>query len=79
MFSVERREVRTIKNYHGRPRYGKEIRWYILKDGQSVTTDHNGFSDSNGIYFTRKKDAKEEIEKLEKGVKNEKDIGIQKL
>lgn len=69
MFSVERREVRTIKNYHGRPGYGKEVRWYILENGQPVTVDHNGFSDLNGIYFTRRKDAKEEIEKLERSKK----------
>lgn len=56
-YTVERREVTTIKNYRGRPGYGKEVRWYVLCDGKPVERDTCGYIQPGGIWFVRKRDA----------------------
>ena len=56
MYEIEKREVSTIKNYHGYPGTGKETRWYITQNGKTITD--NG----SQLWFYRKKDAKAYIE-----------------
>ena len=56
MYEIEKREVSTIKNYHGYPGTGKETRWYITQNGKTITD--NG----SPLWFYRKKDAKAYIE-----------------
>ena len=66
MYTIQKKEVLTIKNYYGRPRYGYETRWDVLRDGKKIMEDSHGWFDGNGIYFSRKKDAAQEIEQLMK-------------
>lgn len=64
-YTVERREVTTIKNYHGRPGYGKQVRWYVLRDGNPVEQDTCGYHQPGGIWFVRKRDAVDEMYALQ--------------
>lgn len=61
MFTVKRMEVNCIKNRHGRPAYGKEVRWYVMQ-GDTVYTDKYGCK----IWCSRKCDALEECDRLVK-------------
>lgn len=64
IYTIEKREVTTVKNRHGRPSLGKEKRWYVLRDGQRITSDHTGYITPDGLYFSTKREALAEITAL---------------
>lgn len=64
-YSVERREVRTIVNRHGRPAMGKQVRWYVLRNGEPVEQDMCGYHQPGGIWFVRKRDALQEASAMQ--------------
>ena len=61
MYEIEKREVSTIKNYHGYPGTGKETRWYITYNGETIKDVYN---ENAPLWFYRKKDAKAYIEEV---------------
>lgn len=61
MYEIEKREVSTIKNYHGYPGTGKETRWYITQNGKTITDVYN---ENAPLWFYRKKDAKAYIKEV---------------
>lgn len=59
MYTIKKLEERCIKNHHGRPGFGKEVRWYIM-DGNNKYHDKYGCV----VYFTRKYMAENECRKM---------------
>lgn len=79
MFEVVKKEIPSVTNYHGRPIQFTEVRWYVIKDGEKVLYDSNGMYKSGGVFFLKKKDALEEVERLSKKKDSSLDIVKRKM